>query len=188
MDSSGKPGGKEPKTLLAQTLLDLANLLDSQWERFHRRYRLVYIPWPSDDDLLNWRRDLRQAWKGDDRDVRYALANWTGVVKTRNLESWVFNPTPPYSVVPNYKILALSLAIGVSELLPKLAVCANPECPQPYFFKGRKTQRFCDRPACAAYGQREHKRNWWNEHGQEWKEKQEATRMRRGKHAKAKKV
>jgi len=188
MDSSGKPDSKESKARLAQTLLDLANLPDSQWKGFNRRYRHYYIPWPSENDLLNWRMWLRKAWEGDDRDVKFALAAWTKVATRDNSESWVFDPTPPYSVVPNYKILALSLAIGVSELLPKLAVCANPECPQPYFFKGRKTQRFCDRPACAAYGQREHKRNWWNEHGQEWKEQQETKRKRRGNHAKAKKV
>jgi hypothetical protein len=68
-----------------------------------------------------------------------------------------------YWVAPNYSILPLSLAIGVSELRPKMAVCANPECPQPYFFKGRITQRYCDRPACVIYAQREHKKKWWRE-------------------------
>src|ERR1700687_3352426 len=62
-----------------------------------------------------------------------------------------------------------------------MAVCGNPECPSPYFLKARKTQRFCDRPACSAYGQREHKRKWWSEHGEEWKQKREMVRQSRAR-------
>lgn len=187
MDSSDKHGSDAPRAWIKRMLLDLANLPDDQWEIFHRRY-WFYQPWPSENDLFNWRMWLQKAWKGDDRDVRFALASWAKIATRNNTESWVFSATPPYSVRPNYKIFALSLAVGVTELLPKMAVCANPDCTQPYFLKGRKTQRFCDRLACAAYGQREHKRNWWNQHGQEWKQQQQAKKKRRGKHAKAKKV
>jgi hypothetical protein len=64
-------------------------------------------------------------------------------------------------VLPNYFLLPLALALGITEAGAKTAVCANPECPAPYFLKRRRTQRFCDRPACLAYGQRQHKLDWW---------------------------
>jgi hypothetical protein len=171
-------------------LLDLANLPDEGWPQFHRRYLGVYIPWPSNEDLVNWRLWLRQVWKGeDDRDVRFALAAWTREATRHDRQSWVFDASrTPYAVRPNYKILALSLAVGTSELLSKMAVCQNPGCPQPYFLRSRKTQRFCDRPACSTYGQREHKKNWWKEHGKEWKEKREGGKKTRGKHGKIKKA
>lgn len=190
MHSSTKTGRKALGASLREMLLDLANLPDDRWPQFHRRYRRVYIPWPSDEDLVNWRLWLRQVWKGeDDRDVRFALAAWTREATRDNRQSWVFDASQaPYAVRPNYKILALSLAVGTSELLSKMAVCQDPKCPQPYFLKSRKTQRFCERPACSAYGQREHKKNWWKEHGKEWKENREGGKKTRGKHAKAKKA
>jgi hypothetical protein len=60
----------------------------------------------------------------------------------------------------------------------RLGVCENhlkgEGCPTPYFLKYRPTARFCSE-ACASTAQRESKRRWWKEHGQEWLEK------RRGK-------
>ena len=45
----------------------------------------------------------------------------------------------------------------------KTAVCANPECPAPYFLKSRKTQRICEAGACVAWAQRNYARKWWRE-------------------------
>lgn len=38
--------------------------------------------------------------------------------------------------------------------------CPNPECPAPYFFQKKKSQKFCS-PECAKPSQRESKRRWW---------------------------
>lgn len=46
--------------------------------------------------------------------------------------------------------------------------CPNPDCPAPYFFAKRKNQRYCSE-ICAAPAQREMKRKWWAEHGEEWR-------------------
>ncbi len=193
MDSSAKITLSKPvRKLLRETLLDLANLPDDAWTLFRRRR--LYVPFkgveamPSDEDLLNWRLWLRRVWEGDDQAVRFALAAWTREATRHNVQSWVFDSTRPYSIKPNYKILALSLAVGVSEALSKMGVCANPQCAAPYFLKGRRTQRFCDTPGCVAYGQREHKRIWWKKHGQEWKENRETKKKQRGEYAKAKKA
>ena len=42
--------------------------------------------------------------------------------------------------------------------------CPNSECPAPYFFAARHTQRYCSEK-CAQIGERETKRKWWAEHG-----------------------
>jgi hypothetical protein len=46
--------------------------------------------------------------------------------------------------------------------------CANPDCAAPYFFAKRRSQRFCA-DGCAKPAQREFKRQWWAEHGEEWR-------------------
>lgn len=40
--------------------------------------------------------------------------------------------------------------------------CGNPECPAPYFFAKKKSQRFCSED-CSAPAKREAKRRWWRE-------------------------
>ena len=47
----------------------------------------------------------------------------------------------------------------------RLRYCPNPECPAPYFFANRRSQKFCSE-ACAKPSQREYKRRWWAEHGE----------------------
>ena len=40
--------------------------------------------------------------------------------------------------------------------------CANPECPAPYFFATKKSQKYCS-PECAQPAQRASKLRWWND-------------------------
>ena len=61
-------------------------------------------------------------------------------------------------------------------------VCANPECPAPYFIARETTQRYCS-DKCAEVIQREYKRRWWSEHGDEWRRSRKRSRRKpRGKH------
>jgi len=46
--------------------------------------------------------------------------------------------------------------------------CPNPDCPAPYFFAERHTQRYCTEQ-CAQIGERATKRKWWAEHGTAWR-------------------
>ncbi len=57
-------------------------------------------------------------------------------------------------------------------------VCANPDCPAPYFIAHKTAQRYCEE-ACAKVFQREWKRRWWNEKGTKWRRKR--SRGKRGK-------
>ena len=53
---------------------------------------------------------------------------------------------------------------------PFAKVCANPDCPAPYFIAGKTAQRYCSE-ACAEPSQRAYKLRWWREHGTEWRRK-----------------
>ncbi len=123
--------------------------------------------------MYEYRDSLRRIWEGDRQAMLDVVCDWVKQANKRDpFHAMVYTNSRGQSVfvAPNYGILPLSLALGVSELWSNMAVCGNPECPNRYFLKGRKTQRYCDRPACAAYGQRQHKLNWWKENGEMWKQ------------------
>lgn len=154
-------------------LLDLANLDSGDWQRFRKRWAVFlppgFVGQDDDDRLRIWRDELRQVWS-------------LGPEAGRILDRWVKrDPHDPGRwwvplwlvdkdfIEPNPGHLPFVLALTVRDLAGKLGHCPNPECPAPYFIKNRKNQKFCDRPACTAYGQREHKRKWWSQHGARWR-------------------
>jgi len=148
--------------LRRELLLDLANLPDDRCAPFRRRYRaLLGLP-DSDARLLRYRDQLRHLWVNI-HDA--SLARWVEDVHESRERVWLLGYLrgAPY-VNPNYFLFPLALSSGATELTAKMAVCANPKCPEPYFLKNRGTQRFCDRRACLAYGQRQHKLRWWQKH------------------------
>ena len=57
-------------------------------------------------------------------------------------------------------------------------VCANPDCPAPYFVAHKTAQRYC-MTECAQVFQREWKRRWWKERGKQWRRNR--SRGKRGK-------
>ena len=61
---------------------------------------------------------------------------------------------------------------------PLVKVCANRECPAPYFIAGKTSQRYCS-DGCAEVFQREWKRRWWSEHGEKWRRNK--SKKKRGK-------
>ena len=69
----------------------------------------------------------------------------------------------------------------------KARYCANPECPAPYFFVQRKNQRYCSE-ICAAPAQRELKRRWWAEHGEEWRAARQGKKPSKSRAGKGKSV
>lgn len=55
----------------------------------------------------------------------------------------------------------------MEEPLGRLRVCKNPDCFTPYFIARRKDQVYCGSDCASLVA----KRNWWNEHGREWRRK-----------------
>jgi len=48
--------------------------------------------------------------------------------------------------------------------------CCNRDCPSPYFFAQRSSQKYCSQD-CALPIQRDYKRRWWRRHGSEWRKR-----------------
>jgi hypothetical protein len=98
---------------------------------------------------------------------RYALYKYEDeTLTTDRLFGILLDPTKSFRIPPPTPFeQALSYLVKVGD---KARYCANPECPAPYFFVQRKNQRYCSE-ICAAPAQRELKRQWWAEHGEEWR-------------------
>jgi hypothetical protein len=99
--------------------------------------------------------------------LRYQLYT---MERDRSLEGEFLDISPnsdtlPHIPPPRPLEQALSYLVKFAD---RARYCANPECPAPYFFVKRKNQRYCSE-ICAAPAQRELKRQWWAEHGEEWR-------------------
>jgi hypothetical protein len=171
--------GKTPKAVLGnadaqvrrELLLDLANLQGTNCERFWKRWG--WLPKETDEDLLSLREELQSALSPDanqNEKLAHTLNRW---VRWKSRDSAVAPSTFIVnahwrSIRLNPANLRVSLAFALRELYGKLSRCGNEKCPQAFFIRSKKKQRFCDRPECKALGQREHKRIWWKKHGKEW--------------------
>ena len=70
-----------------------------------------------------------------------------------------------YTAPSLYMFLYMDLVTCEAKRLKK---CRRDDCPHPYFIAGHLKQRFCcDR--CAEWGQRQWKKQWWQEHGESWR-------------------
>jgi hypothetical protein len=146
-------------------LLDLVNLRNDGCQQFKgARYLFGMLRLLDDKTILKYRDELKRLWRGERGEI---LAYWVNQLRLENRQTWTLHcwTDGSYSVEPNYDNFPLALAIAVGEWMLKMAICENPDCPNPYFLKGRNTQQFCDRPACIACGQRQHKLDWWRRVG-----------------------
>lgn len=113
---------------------------------------------------------------------RYALYKW-GDNSLR--KDSLFDPAERFRVPPPTPFeLALSYLLKAGD---RAHYCANTECPAPYFFVTRKNQRYCSE-ICAAPAQRELKRKWWAEHGEEWRKARTVKKSSKGKATKSRKA
>ena len=93
--------------------------------------------WSGDDNYQDDRQEFfRFSWLH--HWLAHGSAESAGALAYRHL-----CPDGTHSVSPNELIFPLTLAIAASELTAKMGISGNPVCPQKYFLKGRKTQRFC---------------------------------------------
>ena len=62
----------------------------------------------------------------------------------------------------------------------RLRMCKRADCPTPYFIASHLKQRFCS-DKCAEWGQREWKKQWWQEHGESWRAQRRLDKSKGGK-------
>jgi len=51
--------------------------------------------------------------------------------------------------------------------LDRLRYCEHPDCTTPYFVATHMKQQYCS-PPCAAWGQAQSKKGWWQKRGPQW--------------------
>lgn len=166
-------------------LAELANLGDDSLQRFIKRYGDLFKP----RHYVHEIEELKQQWESTGLD-------WTGtqVLGLRNLvrRAWIAPDirTREYLLflaqredliagdaryINNEFTGQLSPPSQIEQALIYLRrcgnlarYCANADCPAPYFIAKRKSQKYCT-DACSAPAQREFKRRWWADHGEEWR-------------------
>jgi hypothetical protein len=97
--------------------------------------------------------------EGTTREQAWAVGSkrWSEVLSTEGEQArklWAISEADAFAQV-------LLRAIDASDRMRR---CANPDCPAPYFIGLRRSQRYCG-DTCALPAQREFKRIWWREHG-----------------------
>ena len=102
---------------------------------------------------------LRHAWATDDEQ---AIAK-IGEQASNGLRSEI-DSASGVVVVAAKDIWTLVCMLFVRDnAAGKTAVCANPECPAPYFIRNRKTQKICEAGECVQWAQRNYALKWWRE-------------------------
>lgn len=100
---------------------------------------------------------LKYAWKTGDRQAIDEIAS------AAKLQSGIDIATGAVvSHVPDAWTL-ICLLFGRDHAAGRTAICANPDCPAPYFLKSRKTQKFCEAGECVAWAQSNYALKWWRE-------------------------
>lgn len=121
---------------------------------------------------------LRNAWK-EPTTLRRELRILGLARELLGLHSMKENPIASWK--DDQIMLFILRALHLAE---KMRYCANSECPTPYFLAVRRSQMYCSE-TCALPAQREFKRAWWAEHGEQWRKKRETrqkkTQRKRGK-------
>ena len=137
--------------------------------------------------LLTWqeREALRRIWRGDSDKLTEVLlptpaemmmddSEWASAWNPQLKLDWqrgefVYIPRNEFQKTL-YELLRRSAFVKL---------CANSNCPAPYFIADKTTQRYCSE-SCAEVFQRAYKLRWWKEHGSDRRLKR--SRGKRGKH------
>ena len=141
------------------------------------------------DPLKEVRRVLAMAWRrptvlSRQLCILQLLATYVSLngfeVEKANYEGdefwagWFESRVDPFSLV----------GLRALQIADRMRYCPNPTCLSPYFFAYRRSQKYCT-DACALPAQRELKRAWWKEHGDEWRKARKAStkksQQKRGK-------
>ena len=102
--------------------------------------------------MKSFRDSLRAAWQGDDAACEELFYDYK---QNRHMteKGLAFFVDDVWSIVA---ILFLR-----DHRAKRTAMCANPNCPNPYFIRKRRTQKYCEAGPCVAEALKTQKREWW---------------------------
>ena len=102
---------------------------------------------------------LKYAWKSGDSRAVEAIAAMTA----ESLRPQVDVRSGAVVIKVAAPLILIRMLFLRDHALGKTAVCANPECPAPYFIKSRRTQKICEAGGCVAWAQRNYALKWWRD-------------------------
>jgi hypothetical protein len=166
-----------------QLLVDFANTHPENWTRFVRDWgERVPVGWRGGEETFaETQTVVREIWEGKHSGYEQMLVahglSLHSIHRSRQEEGYfdeneeLFHVHWEYGVIwADPRDLGDYVWLSLLQYSRKLALCANKDndCPTPYFLRGKKSQKFCSE-ACAGPSQREFKRKWFREHGDEWR-------------------
>lgn len=165
-------------------LVELANMRDDGLARL--RKTAAFFRQETDSFLLNVQGSLRRAWlRSTPLKEKQRLVN--GLIASSFATPGISGWSAPLSlgrIVLDHQNLRSQLAVAILENWRRFAVCANPECPAPFFLSRRRTQKYCESGECTRYAQRERALAWWRREGNKWR----AKRQKKRAHLRRKKI
>lgn len=131
--------------------------------------------WPMWRLFEQFRNLVRAAWIGDEAILGILLRVGIEEERTEN------------RIVPDWRrsgfryVPRTNFQAAVYELLKHSGwarVCANPDCPSPYFIAQDHRAKFCSQD-CVQTMQRTWRKKWWNQHGKQWRKRRAAQSTKR---------
>lgn len=125
------------------------------------------------DEVLELQGILRQVWlAGDLRTKEFALF----LLQHKAIQTEVLTTNFPFPLPPPSPFE--QCLIYLRRAIDRARFCGSPYCKAPFFFAQRRNQKYCS-DLCAKHSQREFKRQWWAEHGKEWRAHRKASELQK---------
>ena len=144
-----KSASKEPPHV------DFANLSGTResveqfaklWGRLFGDWKYLKLP-----RILSFRDRLRDAWESAEHPFLHEQVMGAKVTITKK----------GVELEPFYLLSTIWLLFVRDSWAGKTAICANPDCPNPYFIRKRKTQKYCEAGPCVNEALKGQKLKWW---------------------------
>ena len=158
------PIGRSPKSAGKEAPHEaFANVGDTPaaWETFRKLWGPLIVAADPEflpiDARLGFQDNLQAAWREDEK----ALA-----VFHQSEIPVIIKPTKRrIEIEPTELLHTINLLFLRDFWAGKIGICANKDCPNPYYIKKRKTQKYCEAGPCTGEAQRQQKLDWWNRVG-----------------------
>jgi hypothetical protein len=167
---AGMHGGEQPHEAFVNLKDDEASI-----ERFARQWGPVAQRPLMDAAKLGFRDTLRKAWHGDVAGLE-EVKDWIDRYMATSLKF----SDGRIEMVPADLLCTIFLLFLRDHFAGRTAICANPNCAQPFFVKSKSKQKLCELRECAAYAQRQYALKWWNEVGKKQREKRQKKARAKG--------
>ena len=148
------------------------------------RFRLE--EWRQNREGFRWLWSLVQSGQSLGALARPSSEGWQPLIEFRpdgtsrlpvdEHDEWVYaRAALRYEPANLWRLLVFDLLSTPKERLRR---CARADCQNPYFVARHLKKRYCSEP-CAATARAGWKRNWWTQHGKQWREKRQKQQQKR---------